>query len=269
MDHTKALLDKVAIVTGASSGIGRETALALADQGAHVVLAARDVTRLQEVAKAIRALGRETLVVPTDVTHTEQVEQMAAQTLGRWGRIDVLIANAGLYVRRPVTELTLDDMKRSMDVNFYGAVSAVLAVLPSMLAQGSGHLVLVASMDGKKGIPPDAPYVAAKYAMNGFGDVLRQELHGTGVYATTVFPGRVDTPMIEHLRVPTISSKLPPQAVAHAIVKAIRSQSPEVIIPRSARALVYLNIVSPRLADWFVRKLHLQGWEIGTCRATS
>lgn len=254
-------MHKVAIVTGASTGIGRATALALAGEGAHVTLAARSVESLEGVASEIRAMGREALVMPIDVACQEQVEQMVTATLARWGRVDILIANAGIYVRSPVTQLSVGQIERSMAVNFYGSVYAVLAVLPAMLAQGSGHVVLVASVDGKKAIPPDAPYVAAKFALSGFGDVLRQELHGTGVHATTVYPGRVDTPMIARLRVPWISTKIPPQAVARAIVRAIHHQTPEVIIPFPARLLIYLNVFSPRLADWFVRITHLEGWE--------
>jgi len=257
----KVLHDQVAIVTGASSGIGRATALALAGEGAHVALAARNTAALQEVAQAIQASGREALVVPTDVTRQEQVARLVTEALARWGRIDILVANAGVYVRCPIVDLTVEEVERAMAVNFYGALYAVLAVLPHMLEQQSGHLVLIASMDAKKGVPPDAPYVAAKFALAGFGEVLRQELRGSGVHATTVFPGRVDTPMIATLRVPWISAKIPPETVARAIVRAIDRRSPEVIVPPQARFLVYLNTISPRLGDWIVRRFHLEGWE--------
>lgn len=257
----KTLLDKVALVTGASSGIGRATALALASEGARVALAARNATALQEVAQAIQAQGREVLAVPTDVTHQDQVERLVAETLARWERVDILMANAGAYVRCPIADLTVAEVERSMAVNFYGALYAVLAVLPHMLNRKSGHLVLVSSMNGKKGLPPDAPYVAAKFALTGLGEVLRQELNNSGVHVTTVFPGRVDTPMIAFLKVPWISAKIAPEVVARAIVRAIHRRQPEVIVPRRARALVYLNTLSPRLGDLAVRLFHLEGWE--------
>jgi len=255
------LQGRVAIVTGASSGIGRATALALADQGAHVSLAARTESALQKAAEAVQSLGQEALVVPTDVTQQEQVNRLMEETLARWGHIDILVANAGAYVRAPVTELTVADVERSMAVNFYGALYAVLAVQPHMLAQGSGHIVLVSSMDGKKGLPLDAPYVAAKFALGGLGEVLRQELQGHGIRVTTVFPGRVDTPLIDDIEVPWISAKIPPEAVARAILRAIHRRRPEVIVPLQARALYYLNTFCPRLVDWIVRKFHLEGWE--------
>ena len=255
------LRDRVAIVTGASSGIGKATALALAREGAHVALAARREHLLQALAREVEALGREALPVPTDVTKREQVKALVERTLERWGRVDILVANAGVYVRSPIRDLNVEDLEFSMAVNFYGSVYPVLEVLPHMEKQGQGHIVLVTSMDAKKGIPPDTPYVAAKFALAGFGDVLRQELHGTGIGVTVVFPGRVDTPLIENLKVPWISAKIPPEKVARAIIKGIRRRAPEIIVPWQARLLLYAHVLSPRLADWGVRFFHLEGWE--------
>lgn len=257
-----SVTDQVAIVTGASSGIGRATGLALAEAGAHLSLAARTESALHEVAEKIRSVGRDALVVPTDVTRKEQVERLVTESVARWGRVDILVANAGAYVRSPVRELTIEDMRRSMAVNFYGALYAVLAVQPHMLEQGKGHIVLVSSLDGKKGFPRDAPYAAAKFALAGYGDVLRQELHDSGVRVTTVFPGRVDTPLIDTLKVPWISPKIPPQAVARAIVRAVQRPRPEVIIPFRCRAFHLVNVISPRFGDWLVRKFHMEGWEM-------
>ncbi len=257
----QTLLDKITIVTGASSGIGRATALALTRAGAHVALAARTEAALQEVAQDIRALGREALVVPTDVTQQEQVDHLVAETLAHWGRVDIFIANAGQYVRCRISKLTVADIERAMAVNFYGALYGLLAVLPHMLARKSGHLVLVSSLDGKKGLPIDAPYVSAKFALTGLGEAMRQELHGTGVHVTTVLPGRIDTPLIEDLKVPRVSPKYSPEIVARAIVKSIRRRKREVIVPGFYRLFVILGALSPRLSDWFVRVSHLEGWE--------
>ncbi|MFL7792140.1 MAG: SDR family NAD(P)-dependent oxidoreductase [Anaerolineae bacterium] len=257
----KALSDKIAIVTGSSSGIGRATALALAREGAHVALGARDETALEDVARAIRTLGREALIVPTDVTQQEQGERLVAETLARWGHVDVFVANAGQYVRCCVPDLTIAHFERAMAVNFYGALHGVLAVLPHMLACKSGHVVLVSSVDGKKGLPIDTPYVATKFALAGVGEVMRQELRGTGLHVTTVFPGRIDTPLLDGMRVPWISPKYSPEMVARAIVRGIRRRQLEVIVPAFYRWFVILGALSPRLSDWFVRVSHLEGWE--------
>jgi short-subunit dehydrogenase len=255
-----SFLNQVAIVTGASSGIGRATALELARKGAHTALASRNTSALEEVANEVRAFGREALVVTTDVTRREEVECLVEKVASRWGSIDLVIANAGQYIRTPVTELTVETVERSLQINFYGALYFVLAALPHLLAQKSGHIVFVSTMDAKIAIPPDAPYIIAKFALSGFADVLRQELYGTGVSVSAIFPGRVDTPMIEDLQVPFVSAKISPEAVARAIVRAIDRRQAEVIIPPQATLLYYLKVFSPKLGDWIIRTFRLEGW---------
>lgn len=252
--------NQVAIVTGASSGIGRATAVELARNGANTALASRNTTALEEVAQEVRALGREALVITTDVTKREEVECLVEKVTSHWGRIDLVIANAGQYIRTPVTELTVETVERSLQVNFYGALYLVLATMPHLLAQKSGHVVFVSTMDAKLAVPPDAPYIVAKYALSGFADVLRQELHGTGVSVSTIFPGRVDTPMIEDISVPFVSAKIPAEAVARAILRAIDRRQAEVIIPAQARLPYYLKVLSPKLGDWIIRTFRLEGW---------
>ncbi len=253
------LHDRVALVTGASQGIGKATALALARAGAHLALVARRRPALEAVAEEVRALGRQALVVPADLTDEAQARDAVRRTIAHFERLDILVANAGVYYRSPIRSLEVETLRRSLAINFYGSVYPVLEALPHMLERGQGHIVLVTSMDGKKGIPPDAPYVAAKFALSGFGDVLRQELHGTGVGVSILFPGRVDTPMIADLEVPWLSAKIPPAAVARAIVKAIRRNRAEVIVPFQARLLYLVQCFAPRLADWVVRAFHLEG----------
>ncbi|MCD6519355.1 MAG: SDR family NAD(P)-dependent oxidoreductase [Anaerolineae bacterium] len=257
----RQLQGQVAIITGASSGIGRATALALAREGCRVALAARRQSLLEDLAHKIRELGQEALVIPTDVTKREEVQKLISQTLASWGQVDILVANAGAYIRKPIAQLTVADLERPMAVNFYGAVHAILETLPHMLRRHHGHIVLVTSFDARKGLPLDAPYVAAKCALSGLGDVMRQELHGTGVDVTIVFPGRVDTPLIDTLEVPRISAKIPPEKVAQSIVRAIRRGKAEVIVPAFIRSLDWLRILCPRLSDWVVRLFHLEGWE--------
>lgn len=260
--ETISLDGKIVIITGGSSGIGRATALALARNGAcALVLAARREDALKQVAAEVHALGREALPIPTDVSRQDQAQALIERTLDRFGQIDILIANAGQYIRAPVDQLSLSAIEHSMAVNFYGSVYPALAVLPHMRARRSGAIVFVTSMDGKKGIPLDAPYAAAKFALSGFAEVLRQELRDQDIAVITIFPGRVDTPMIAHLHVPWISAKIPPDRVANAIVHAIWRRQAEVIVPWHARLLHLINALSPSLADQVTRTFHLEGWE--------
>ncbi len=253
------LEDAVVLLTGASGGIGAATAQALARQGARLSLAARRATALEELAAALRTTyGVPVQTATVDVTDQTQVQSWVQEAHRHFGRVDVLIANAGQYIRRPAAEWQVADFRRSLAVNFYGALYAILAVLPIMRAQGHGHIVLVSSLDAKKGLPLDGPYVAAKYALSGIGGVLRQEARDWGVAVTVVYPGRVDTPMIADLEVPWISAKIAPEKVARAIVRGIRRNKAEVIVPWTGY-LLYLDILAPRLADFLVRKLGLTG----------
>jgi len=130
-----------------------------------------------------------------------------------------------------------------------------------MIDQKQGQIVLVSSLDAKKGLPMDGPYTAAKFAITGFFEVLRQELKGKNIYVCNVFPARIDTPMIEHIKVPSISAKIPAEKVARAIVRGIKKHKVEVIVPGHLVFYSILNSISPRFMDWIVRIFHLEGWE--------
>ena len=254
--------NKVVIVTGASSGLGCELALALAQKGARLALAARSTTALEGLAQKIRSTGAQALAVPTDMTNREQVDHMVSETVQHYVRVDVLISNAGQYIRSPIAQVTPDLLARSMAVNFYGAVYAVLGVMPVMQKQASGHIALVLTMDVKTPMVQDAPYVAAKSALSGFGEVLRQELKGSGIHVTEIYPGRIDTPMISHLRFSWVSPKMDPSYVAGAILSGIARRKQRIILPSQANLLNLINFLSPSLADRLAREFHLQGWSM-------
>jgi hypothetical protein len=185
---------------------------------------------------------------------------MIDDAIARFGRVDLLVANAGVYVRKRPWETTVSDYQASMELNFYGSVRPILRVLPHMLERRSGQIVAVSSVDGKKGLTYDIVYVPTKFALTGFMDVLRQELRGTGVAVTTVLPGRVDTPMIGDLDVPVVSAKISSEAVARAVLRGIRRRSAEVLVPYwSSKALVLVSAVSAKLGDWCIRILGLEG----------
>lgn len=238
------------------------TARALAQDGWTVVLSARNTGALEELASRIRSAGGNAAVIPADLRSDDGPERLIDESISRLGRIDLLVCNAGAYVRKRPAETTVGDYEESLHLNFYGCVRPVLRVLPHMLKRGTGHIVAISSVDGKKGLTREIVYVAAKFALTGFLDVLRQELRGTGVAVTTVLPGRVDTEMIGRLRVPAVSAKISTEAVARAVLRGIRRRSPEVLVPYwSSKALVVLSAVSPRLGDWCVRILKLEGSE--------
>lgn len=252
----------VTIITGASSGIGEATARVFARAGARLVLAARSREKLESLETALRAHGTEVLFVPTDVTSEADVRNLVDETVARFGRVDIAICNAGVYVRSAVKDLPLAAIEQCMNVNYYGTVHLIRAVLPFMLGQHSGHIVAVTSVDGRKGLPPDAAYVASKSAATGFMDVLRQELRGTGVYASTILPGRVDTPMIARLDVPAASAKISSERVGRAILRAVRRHRREVVVPFAGpKALIVLSALWPGLGDWLVRVFKLEGKE--------
>lgn len=244
------LAGATAVVTGASRGIGRATARALAAKGARVVLAARGAEELEAAAREVGGTA-----VPTDVSDPAQVAALVAAA----GEVDVVVANAGVYVQRPVLQTALADLEESLATNLYGALAPVLAALPGMVERRRGHIVLVNSVDGLKGLPGDGPYVAAKYALAGIGGVLRQELSRHGIGVTSIFPARVDTAMVEDLRVPWISRKIPPEQVAGAVVRGIERNRARIVVPRIAAGLVWAEYVSPRVADAAIRLLRLEG----------
>lgn len=244
------------------AGIGRATAEVFAAAGARLVLAARSADGLASLTGVLEARGAEVMAVPTDVTSEAEVRKLVEQAVARFGRVDIAICNAGIYVRGAAKDIPLDAIERCMNVNFYGTIHLLHAVLPLMIAQGSGHIVAVTSVDGRKGLPRDAAYVASKFAATGFMEVLRQELRGTGVFASTILPGRVDTPMIATLDVPLASGKISSARVARAILRAVRRRRREVVIPFSGpKALIVLSAIWPGMGDWLVRLFKLEGKE--------
>jgi NAD(P)-dependent dehydrogenase (short-subunit alcohol dehydrogenase family) len=251
--------DKVVVITGASSGIGREAALAIARLNAKVVLAARNGEKLKSLEEEIRGKGGKALAVTTDVSVFAETQRMAAEAISKWGQIDMLIANAGKYIQDVSWEIDIQSFEQSMALNFMGTLHAVKSVLPGMRHAGNGHIVIMNSLDAKKGIIGDGPYVAAKAALDGFGDVLRQELKPAGIRVTSVYPARVDTPMLGNLQVPRISPKIPPGKVVRAMIRGIKRNKAIVVVPSAFFLLGSINGMFPRLSDWAYRILKIEG----------
>ena len=251
---------KTVLITGASSGIGRAAALAFAEEGASLALVARNNERLQAVAEEARVLGVEARTYLADTSAEEQIRAAVAAALADFGQIDAALCNAGIYLRCPAKDLTMAQIRAIMETNFFGTLNTVYAVLPHMLARHAGSIVVTSSMDGKKGVPPDAAYVASKYALNGFQQVLRQELRGSGVHVGTIFPSRTDTPQIAHVDCPGITPKADPSLIAKAMVKCVLKRKKEMLVPAApCKLLVLADAISPSLGDWMVRTFRLDG----------
>lgn len=189
-----ALRDKVVLVTGGSSGIGRGTALRLAGLGCRIVVAARNATALQKVAEEAAQRGAQSLFVPTDVSDAEQCRRMVDATVERFGSLDILINSAGVSMRAYFAGCDLAAMERVMRVNFFGTLYATHFALPHV-KKTRGSLVAISSLTGKRGIPSYSIYGASKFAIQGLYESLRLELHRDGVHVGIVAPGFVDTPL--------------------------------------------------------------------------
>ncbi len=223
-----ALVDQVAIVTGASSGIGEATAKALAAAGAAVVLVARRLDRLEGVARAIAALGGRALAIPTDVTDRAAVQVMVQRTIDAFGRIDILVNNAGVMLLAPIRKREVDEWDRMVDLNVKGLLYCVAAVLPHMLEGGAGHVVNVGSVAGRRPFFGGAVYAATKFAVRALSAGLRLELAPhENIRVVDIQPGVVDTELGSHVtdqemregfaRVWGNKKKLDAEDVAHAV----------------------------------------------------
>jgi NADP-dependent 3-hydroxy acid dehydrogenase YdfG len=194
------LVGRVAVVTGASSGIGAATALALAREGASVCVAARRTDRLAEVEAEITAKGGRALAVPTDVTDQDEVEAMVAAVTEAFGPPDIMVNNAGVMLLSPVEQVRVEDWDRMVDVNIKGVLHGIAAVLPGMLERGAGHIVNVGSVAGRRPFPAGSVYSATKFAVRALTAGLQLELSAHhGIRVTDVQPGVVATELTEHI----------------------------------------------------------------------
>lgn len=247
----------VVAITGASAGIGRETALEFAREGARVAIGARRTDRLEALAEAIRATGSEALVLPLDVADEKQVRRFVDATVERFGRLDVLVNNAGYGVRGKVEETPAADYERLMRVNYLGTVYGCQAAIPIMRRQGRGLIVNISSIVGHRAMPAGGAYAATKAAQISLTEALRVELRGSGVYASTVHPIGTESEFVEVAERESQGRKggaVGPQQtsldVARAIVGCARRPRPEIYPYAPSRALVWLNALVPGLNDW-------------------
>jgi short-subunit dehydrogenase len=252
---------RVVAITGASAGIGRATAVRLARDGAALVLCARRADRLEAVAAEARAAGGEALPIVADVTRAEEVRHFVAAAVERFGRIDVMLCNAGFAVAGAIDDITPDQMQRLVAVNYMGTYHAVHAVLPLFRRQNQGHVIIVSSIVGKRGVPYMGAYAATKFAQVGLAECLRAELAGSNIHVSVVYPVSTDTEFFDVMSRETgtaITRAHGPRQdvafVADAIARAVERPEPEVYPYAWSRALVWFNTAAPGACDRFVKR---------------
>lgn len=222
--------EKVVVITGASSGLGEAAARLLSAQGAIVVLGARRVERIQSLADELASSGGKALAVATDVTDRDQVKRLVDAAVQAYGRIDVMINNAGLMPHSPLERLKIDEWDQMIDVNIKGVLYGIAAALPYMMRQKAGHFINISSVAGHKVTPAGAVYAATKHAVLALSEGLRQEVKPYNIRTTVISPGAVATELPDSITEPDISenihkfyqdSAIPADSFARAVAFAI------------------------------------------------
>jgi NAD(P)-dependent dehydrogenase (short-subunit alcohol dehydrogenase family) len=268
----KSVSDQVVVIAGASTGIGRATALAFAAEGARVVCAARGARALDSLVAEIRESGGRAVAVPTDVADPAAVRALASAAEGVYGRIDTWVNSAAVSVWGRVEEITDEEFDRVMRVNFLGHVHGARAALPALRRAGGGVIIGISSVEGVRAVPLHAPYTASKFALRAFYDCLRMELaqEGEPIAVTTILPASIDTPFFEHARSRLGAMVKPPppvyapEVVAASIVYAAAHPRREIPVGGSAVGFLLGQRISPALADAL---LSVRRFGVATLRA--
>lgn len=256
----RPLHQQTIVITGASSGIGRETAVEAGARGANVVLAARGEPALHEVAREIEAAGGRALVVPTDVGDRAQVERLAGAAVEHFGRIDTWVNDASVSVYATVEETTPEEFERVVQVNLMGTVYGCKAALPYMKQQGGGTLINVSSTLAERAVPLMVSYCAAKHAVKGFTEGLRMELarEGNDIHVVQILPSSINTPFFDHARsklgvkpqpIPPVYE---PRVVAEAILFAAEHPRRDIYAGGFGRLLSVMGKISGPLTDRYM-----------------
>lgn len=257
---TKRFEGKVVWVTGASSGIGEALALQLARQGARLIISARRRELLEQLRDRC-ARPEDVFVLPLDVVETDRAKEHVAAALGAFGKVDVMIHNAGITQRSLVAETSLEQDRRVMEVNFFGVVALTKALLPEMVARGGGHFVVISSVTGYVGTPYRSAYAASKHALHGFFESLRAEGHRDHIRVTMVCPGFIDTDIAvkaieaaggteatkQSERARANAEGIAPAECATVILNGVARESREVYVGGKEVAGIYLRRYAPGL----------------------
>ena len=259
--------NRVVVITGASSGIGRGTACKFAQAGAKVVLAARRKRLLKQLAEECRQAGAEALVVDTDVSNSSEVEELASRAVGKFGRIDVWVNNAGVGAVARFDEMPLDEHEQVIQTNLMGTIYGSYVALQQFRKQRKGVLINVGSFAGKVAAPYLSSYSASKFGVRGMGMALRQELEENdedGIYVSTVMPVSMDTPFFEHAAnhtgkpVQPIPPVFDPKSVVETIYEVARHPQDEVVVGPSGKLASLGERIAPRkIAKLMGKRAHI------------
>ncbi len=253
----------VILITGASSGIGEATARLFGMQkGYRVILAARRLERLQELADEIRSSGGDALPVATDITQLEQIESLVDVALGEYGQIDVLLNNAGFGRLKWLEQLDpRKDIHLQLQVNLAGVIQTTRAILPHMIERKSGHIINMASVAGLTGTPTYTIYAATKFGVRGFTEALRREVKIWGINVSGIYPGSVSTEFQQHMgadRKTGITTpqfmRLTPQNVAETVYRVVQRSRRMVIMPWYMRFSYWMNLFLPGVVDYMIHQ---------------
>jgi short-subunit dehydrogenase len=254
------LRGRTAVITGASAGIGLACAEHLASAGVDVVMGARRTALLEAAVARIRSSGGRAEAVTCDVTNEQDVDRLVSRAREAFGRLDIMICNAGFGYYGTVEGTPPEIMHRMMDVNFMGTYYGTRAALPIFRQQQSGHVIIVSSIAGQRGVAQMSGYSATKAAQIAFAESLRTEFAGTEIHISVVLPVSTETEFRQAMvrdyghTVEGLGPKQSADVVAQAILACIRRPRPEVYPHRLSRALPILNAAAPGFTDWFVRR---------------
>jgi short-subunit dehydrogenase len=250
--------DKVVIITGASSGIGRSCAYVFSDQGAKVVLAARNKAKLEEIGNDLAAQNKEFLTVPTDVSIEEECKNLIDETVDAFGKIDVLINNAGISMRGLFADTELEVIKKIMNINYWGTVYCTRYALPYLL-KTRGSVVAISSIAGFQGLPGRTGYSSSKFAIHGFLETLRVETLKKGLHVMIAAPGFTSTNVRKSALGPTgdaqgesprdESKMMSPDKVARVISRGIMKRKRLIIMTTEGKLTVFLRRIAPAMID--------------------
>lgn len=256
-------MSKIAFITGASQGIGKATALLFAKNGYDLIITARTQDTLETVAEEIKNLGRQVLAIPTDTSDRYAVESLINSGLERFGQIDVLVNNAGVLMKAPMAQTTIEDWEKIINTNLWGYIYTIKALLPHFLARKQGHIINIGSFGGKVPLPKMTAYCTTKHAITGLTETLRLELEPEGIRVSGVHPSVTNTDFIERAIFKDsdpqqmkkfFSSPLAsqPEDVAKVILNTVKHPQAEVIVG-SAKVPTFLYRFAPGLTQGMLK----------------